>query len=113
MARYLVSRVEMEQLPSGNEMVAAEFLWGAFAHCLIAVAQNEGLPHDSHGAFGNIAKELAAKQHLPRWQSDFGAAENLHTHFYHGNLNTEHLRTHRDATARAVQHLLGMLRAEL
>ena len=113
MARELMSRAEMEQRTSGNELVAAEFLWGAFAHCLIAVAQNEGLPHDSHGAFSNIAKELAAKQHLPRWQSDFGAAENLHTHYYHGDLNAEQLDTHTRATTRAVQQLLQMLREEL
>lgn len=110
MARELMLRAEMEQRPGGNELVAAEFLWGAFAHCLIAVAQNEGLPHDSHRAFSNVAKELAAKHHLPRWQSDFGAAENLHTHFYHGDLNAEHLHTHWNATARAVQQLLEMLR---
>ena len=39
----------------GNELIAAEFLRGAFAHCLITFAQNEGLPHDSHRAFRHIA----------------------------------------------------------
>ena len=52
MARELMRRADQESAADGgNEMIAAEFLWGTFAHCLITVAQNEGLPHDSHGAF--------------------------------------------------------------
>ena len=49
MARELMRRADQESGDGGNEMIAAEFLWGALAHCLITVAQNEGLPHDSHG----------------------------------------------------------------
>ena len=113
MAQYLTARAGTEFQTGGNQFVAAEFLWGAFAHCLIAVAQNEGLPHDSHGSFRHIARVLATKQNLERWQSDFKAAELLHTHFYHGDLNARELRTHWNATERAVQHLLRMLRAEL
>ena len=56
MARELMRRADQESAADGgNEMIATEFLWGAFAHCLITVAQNEGLPHDSHGAFSRIA----------------------------------------------------------
>ena len=44
MARELVSRADEESRHGGNEMIAAEFLWGAFAHCLITVALNEKLP---------------------------------------------------------------------
>ena len=104
---------ETERQKGGNELVAAEFLWGAFAHCLITVAQNEGLPHNSHEAFRHIAEQLSISQNLERWRSDFGAAENLHTHFYHGDLNTDEMRTHTRATTRAVQQLLRMLGASL
>ena len=63
MARELMRRADQESAADGgNEMIAAEFLWGAFAHCLITVAQNEGLPHDSHGAFSRIAQHLDAAQ---------------------------------------------------
>ena len=34
MARELVDRADNESKNGGNEMVAAELLWGAFAHCL-------------------------------------------------------------------------------
>ena len=50
-ARELLRRTDQETADGGNERIAAELLWGAFAHCLIAVAQNDRLPHDSHGAF--------------------------------------------------------------
>ena len=104
-----MTRAETELRNGGNQIVAAEFLWGAFAHCLITFAQNEGLPHNSHGSFRHIARVLAAKQNLERWQSDFKAAEQLHTHFYHGDLDTGVRRTHTQATTRAVQQLLRML----
>ena len=100
---------ETERQKGGNELVAAEFLWGAFAHCLITFAQNEGLPHDSHRSFRHIARELAAKQNLERWLSDFKAAEQLHVHFYHGDLGADVRRTHTIVTTRAVQQLLQML----
>ena len=39
MARELMRRADQESAADGgNEMIAAEFLWGAFAHCLITVA---------------------------------------------------------------------------
>ena len=41
MARELMRRADQESAADGgNEMIAAEFLWGAFVHCLITVAQN-------------------------------------------------------------------------
>ena len=103
----------MELQNGGNELIAAEFLWGAFAHCLITVALTEGLPHNSHKAFRHIVRELAAKQNLERWRSDFGAAEQLHLHFYHGHVGPRELRTHRRSATRAIRELLLILQADL
>ena len=89
-----MAQASHESQDGGNEMIAAELLWGAFAHCLIAVAQNEGLPHDSHGAFTRIAQHLDAAQGGNTWRSHFGSADQLHQHFYHGDLTTQELRTH-------------------
>ena len=100
---------ETERQRGGNQLVAAELLWGAFAHCLITVAQNEGLPHNSHEELRHIAEQLSISQGLERWRSDFGAGEKLHIHYYHGNLRTSELHTHTRAATRAVQHLLRML----
>ena len=35
-ARELIRRAQEESANGGNHRIAAEFLWGAFAHCLIA-----------------------------------------------------------------------------
>ena len=53
-ARELARRADQESSDGGNELIAAGLFWGAFAHCLITVALNEGLPHDSHGVFRTI-----------------------------------------------------------
>jgi hypothetical protein len=110
MAQELTERAEEEARNGGNELVAAEFLWGAFAHCLITIALNEGLPRDSHGAFQAIARYLDAALGGNVWRSRFGAAEGLHSHFYHGNLTEDQLRTHKQATVEGAQELLRMLR---
>lgn len=109
MARELTGKANQESQDGGNEMIAAEFLWGAFAHCLITVAQNEKLPHDSHGSFGRIAQHMDAAQVGNRWRSYFGSAEQLHEHFYHGDLTTRELHTHTQLTARGALELLSTL----
>ena len=109
MARQLMGRVDQESNDGGNDMIAAEFLWGAFAHCLIAAAQNQGLPHDSHGAFKRIAQHLDAAQGGNKWRSYFGSAERLHFHFYHGTLPDDELRTHRNDTLNGTLELLSAL----
>ena len=106
-ARELIRRADEESTDGGNERIAAEFLWGAFAHCLITVAQNEGLPHDSHGAFRMIARHMDAAQDSNSWRSRFGSAERLHQYFYHGDLPGEERRTH---TRRTLEGTLELLR---
>ena len=110
MALELSQRASEESRDGGNELIAAEFLWGTFAHCLVAIALEEGLEHDSHGAFRTIAQHLDAALGGNRWRSRFGSAERLHFHFYHGNLPDDELRTHKRATAEGGQELLRMLR---
>ena len=80
----LVAWTETELLDGGNELIAAELLWRALAHCLITIAMNEGVPHDSHGALRHIARHIATNRN-----SDFGAAEQLHLHFYHGHTRSQ------------------------
>ena len=109
MARELMRRANQESSDGGNEMIAAELLWGAFAHCLVATAQNLGLPHDSHGAFKRVAQHLDAAQGGNKWTSCFGSAEQLHTHFYHRNLSNRELQTHRDDTVNGALELLNAL----
>ena len=108
-ARELMARAEEETRDGGNERIAAEFLWGAFAHCLITVALSDGLPHNSHGAFLRIAQRLDAVEGGNTWRSRFGSAEQLQSHFYHGDLPVRELRTHRRRTAEGTLELLTLL----
>ena len=110
-AQDLLKRADAESTAGGNDRIAAEFLWGAFAHCLITVAQNDGLPHDSHGAFERTARHMDAAQGSNDWRSRFGSAERLHRHFYHGDLPVQELRTHRRHTREGAQEILKMLQA--
>ena len=108
-ARELIRRADEESTDGGNERIAAELLWGAFAHCLITVGLNEGLPHNSHGAFWRIAQYLDSTQDSNDWRSRLGAAERLHRHFYHGDVLARELRTHRRHTLEGTLELLRML----
>ena len=109
MARELMRRATQESRDGGNEMIAAELLCGAFAHCLIAVALNETLPYDSRGAFKRIAQHLDAAQGGNKWRSRFGSAERLHFHFYHGSLPAKELQNHRNHTLIGTLELLNAL----
>ena len=109
MAQEFAIRADRELQNGGNQLVAAELLWGAFAHCLIAMALNEGMAHNSHEDFRRVAYRLAEAQESERWLSDFGAAESLHIHFYHGNLTAQQLNTHARNTWRAADELLLIL----
>ena len=106
MARELLRRADRESRDGGNELVAAELLWGAFAHCLITVALNDGLPHDSHGAFKRIVSHLDTVQGGNTWSSRFGSAERLHFHFYHGRLTASEFETHKQDTTEGVAAFL-------
>jgi len=108
-ARELLRRADQEWHHGGNDMIAAELLWGAFAHCLITVALNEGLPHDSHGAFRRVAQRLDNIHGGNTWASSFGAAEQLHFHYYHGDLPAGELDTHRRQAQTGAINLLQAL----
>ena len=108
-ARELMQRADQEWQDGGNEIIAAELLWGAVARCLVAVAMNEDLPHDSHGAFRRIAQHLDNVHGGSTWRSRFGAAEPLHFHYYHGNLAQPELNSPKRQTQAVVPNLLGTL----
>ena len=106
MAQELTARADEELQSGGNKLIAAEFMWGAFAHCLITTAINRGLPHNSHQQLRQLAEQLASSLNQDSWRSDFGAAEQLHIHFYHGNLTGNELGTHMTGARRGVRELL-------
>lgn len=74
MARELMKPADQESGDEDNDMIAAEFLRGALAQCLIAVAQNDGLPHDSHRALTLRLGRKTAFPLPPRWPTGRGTA---------------------------------------
>ena len=108
-ARELIRRASQERQNGGNEMIAAELLWGAFAHCLLTVALNENLPHTSHAAFRRIVQHLDSVHGGNTWTSSFGAAEQLHYHFYHGDLTSGQLNSHTRQADASTLNLLEIL----
>ncbi len=94
LARDFLDRAETA-LSTGDAVVGAELLWGAAAHALIAVALQQGLPYNSHGAFKNVARRQLDDPGLPEWLSEFNIAEQFHKHFYHGGLSDSKLSADR------------------
>jgi hypothetical protein len=109
--REFGSRANTE-FETGNEFIAAEILWGAFAHGLIVVATLNQWRYTSHESLKHVARNLAQTQSLPRWQSDFAYAERLHIHFYHGHLGPLGLAQARTATRLAIGRLLDLFENE-
>ena len=107
-ARGFLDKSERE-FAVGDELNGAELLWGAAAHALIAVAQEHGCHYDSHGAFRDAVKALAALHQRPQWISDLDTAEDFHIHFYHGRLTHQRINSNRPKVARFVNRLLSLL----
>ena len=93
----------------GNLMIAAELLWGALAHGIIALAELNGWRCEGHQGFQFVAGKLAEGDSLPRWQSDTAAGEQLHTYFYQRNMVEGELQSRRAAATSAKDRLVHIL----
>ena len=94
----------------GNKLVAAELLWGALAHGLIAIAETNGWRREGHQGYREVGKQLQGSTQRLRWRSDVAAGEQLHKHFYQGHLTEMEIQRYRAATRQGVRALLAMLR---
>ena len=108
-ARELLERALQESTGGGDELLAAEMMWGAFCHCVITVALNNGLPYDSHGAFRYVAQQMEATGGGNTWRPRFVEAERLHRHFYHGDAPARLVQAYMRRTSDATQELLSIL----
>ena len=107
--RDFTGRSENEFNNGGNMLVAAELLWGALAHGLIAAADLQGWRCEGHMGYGQVAIELEQAHPTGRWRSDVAAGEQLHTHFYQGHLGPGDLQSRRVAAAAATDRLVSIL----
>ena len=67
-AKGLLERANQERTIGGDDLLSAEMMWGAFCHCLITVALNNGMPHDSHGSFRHVAQQMDATGGVNTWR---------------------------------------------
>ena len=93
----------------GNTLAAAELLWGALAHGLIAVAETNSWRCEGHRGYQEVAKQLQANTRRQRWQSDVAAGEQLHRHFYQGHLTRDEMMRFRAATDQGINALRTLL----
>ena len=96
-----------DAIATDRRLVAAEMLWAAAAHAIIAVAQHRGWPHHYHRDLTAAAKRLAIESQ--NWQMWDGAkaAEQCHIYFYHGRMYTGGL----DESFPLVRYLVARLLA--
>ena len=72
-----------DEFERGDELQGAKKLWGAAAHALMAMAQENGWRHDSHRALKTAAIRLSVERDDPLIESQFSVAEKFHVYFYH------------------------------
>ena len=93
----------------GNRLVAAELLWGALAHGLIAAADTNGWRCDGHQGYKEVARQLQSTTLSRRWISDVAAGEQLHRHFYRGHMADDAMERCRRAALQGTRRLAAML----
>ena len=104
-----IRRSDEEFDDGGNNLIAAELLWGAVAHGLIAIAEINGWRCEGHRGYRAVSVQLDEYSPPGPWRSDTAAAEQLHVHFYQGHLGQGELRSHRTAAKRAINRLFPMI----
>lgn len=104
-----LQRSDHEFNHGGNNMIAAELLWGSVAQVLIAVAEINQWPCKGHRDYGEVAKRIAEQQLGTAWRFDVAAADQLHRHFYNGNLRGRELDSRRFAARRALFKAIPLL----
>lgn len=102
-------RSDQEFGRGGNTMIAAELLWGAVAHALLALAEINEWPCQGHRGYSMVAARLEERQPGLPWKSDIAAADQLHGHFYNRDLGSGELDSRRLAARRALHSAIALL----
>ncbi len=99
----LAARSDQEFDQNGNQLIAAELLWGAVAHNFIAAAAfHPSWQIHGHSYYAFVATQLSSAEPDTSWQGDTSQADRLHRHFYNGDLSPVDLATCRVAAKRLV-----------
>ena len=111
--RVMQSSVFLEQAEAefaiGDTRQGAEKLYGAAIQAIIAASIQRGWMYDSHRANKNASREMAEEYGDSSLINGFSAAEKLHIHFHHGNMEDYQIAVDRHGVRSYVEHLLALV----
>ena len=93
----------------GDTRQGAEKLYGAACQIVIAAAKQRGWGYRSHHDNKNATTRLAAEYDDPFLLAGFAAAEKLHIHFHHGNLEDYEIEADRSAAQSYVRRMAALV----
>ena len=93
----------------GDTRQGAEKLYGAAVQAIIAASLQRGWKYDSHRANKNASREIANEYDDTSLINGFSAAEKLHIHFHHGNMEDYQIAVDRQGVRGYVKHLLALV----
>ena len=96
------------ELEDGEIFQASEKLWGAASHVVIAEMHRRGIKQSSHGVMVRAVESLANEFEEPTLDFLFSSAEALHANFYHGFLDVDDVKRHRDRVNLFVNRMLEL-----
>ena len=97
------------EFAAGDDLQGSEKLYGATTHVVSALAQQRGWQYRSHRSMKNAAFRLADEYDDPLVLAGFLAAERLHIHFFHQDLEDYEIELNRPVVHRFVNHMLALL----
>lgn len=107
-AREFLAQAEAE-FALGDTRQAGEKLYGASVQSIMAASLQRGWAYQSHRANKNAARRLAEEYGDPFLSTGFTAAEKLHIHFHHGDMEDYQLAGDRVAVRLYVERLLRLI----
>jgi hypothetical protein len=91
---------------------ASEFIWGAMAQAIKAVAASKGYELRHYRELWDYARELAQELNDPSMFQDFRQANSLHSNFYEAGLPAEEVIDSVETIGATVGKLLSLLPEE-
>ena len=93
----------------GDTRQAAEKLYGASVQAIIAASLQRGWDYQSHRANKNAARQLADEYGDLFLTAGFTAAEKLHIHFHHGDMEDYQITADRYAVRKYVERMVKLV----
>ena len=107
-AQEFLSQADAE-FALGDTRQGAEKLYGAAVQAVIAASLQRGWDHQSHRANKNASIRLDTEYDDPFLSAGFTAAQRLHIHFHHGDMEDYEIAGDRRAVRKYVNRMLRLI----